>query len=66
MKTINQAEKIKSEINKRGIKSKFLAKKLGVSEAMFSYLLSGQRRWQPYLVDRLCLELELDKNEVEE
>ena len=65
MKSNNQAEKIKTAIDNRGIKSKFLAGKLGVSEAMFSYLKNGQRRWQPYQVDKICLVLNMERKDLE-
>lgn len=65
MKSNNQAEKIKTAIDSRGIKSKFLAEKLGVSEAMFSYLINGQRRWQSYQVDKICLILNMKKKDLE-
>ena len=66
MKSNHQAKKIKSAIDSKGIKSKHLAGKLGISEAMFSYLKNGQRQWQPYQVDKICLELNMDKSEVME
>jgi|TARA_Y100000310_G_scaffold40405_1_gene37946 cyanate lyase len=66
MKSNNLAEKIKFAIDSKGIKSKFLAGKLGVSEAMFSYLINGQRRWQPHQVNKICLELNMDKSKLME
>ena len=66
MKSNNLAENIKTAIDSKGIKSNHLAEKLGVSEAMFSYLKNGQRRWQPYQVDKICLELNVDKSKLME
>jgi transcriptional regulator with XRE-family HTH domain len=66
MKSNILAEKIKFAIDSKGIKSKHLAGKLGVSEAMFSYLINGQRRWQPRQVDKICLELNMDKSKLME
>jgi|TARA_B100000315_G_C14344570_1_gene481195 transcriptional regulator with XRE-family HTH domain len=65
MKSNNLAEKIKFAIDSKGIKSKHLAGKLGVSEAMFSYLINGQRRWQPHQVDKICLELNIERKDLE-
>ena len=46
---------IKAELNKRGMKQKFISKEIGVTEAMFSQMLRG-RGFSVKMVRRKTLE----------
>lgn len=57
-------EKIKALMNAKGITNRQLATKVGVSEAMMSYILSGLRDTNVQCLVRIAAELECSVDEI--
>ena len=53
---------IKDYINSSGYKQKWIAKQLGISSAMLSLQLKGQRKMKPNQASKLCEILQIPEN----
>jgi transcriptional regulator with XRE-family HTH domain len=57
-----KGHRVRRVLDERGIKYGWLARKMGVSYAMISRLLSGKRKWQDYQKQRAAQALGLPES----
>ena len=58
------AEKLRAAIDARGMKQKFIAEKVGISETALSVMLNGNQKIDVEVFFRICTVLQMTPDEI--
>lgn len=58
------AEKLAAAIDARGMKQKFIAEKVGISETALSMLLNGKQKIDVEVFFKICMVLQMTPDEI--